>query len=77
MGWSIISSDDIEQAQFTKPMLTTVALPKVEMGRFAVYLLIDRINGKHDSVTTMELEGHLVVRESCVDAEYSSWNYTI
>ena len=74
---SIISSDDIEQAQFTKPMLTTVALPKVEMGRFAVYLLIDRINGKHDSVTTMELEGHLVVRESCVDVEYSSWNYTI
>ena len=47
------------------------------MGRFAVYLLIDRINGKHDSVTTMELEGHLVVRESCVDVEYSSWNYTI
>jgi len=74
---SIISSDDIEQAQFTKPMLTTVALPKIEMGRFAVYLLIDRINGNHDSITTMELEGHLVVRESCVDAEYSCWNYTI
>lgn len=62
---------------YMKPMLTTVALPKVEMGRFAVYLLIDRINGKHDSVTTMELEDHLVIRESCVDAEYSSWNYTI
>lgn len=74
---SIISSDDIEQAQFTKPMLTTVALPKVEMGRFAVYLLLDRINGKHDSVTTMELEGHLVIRESCVDAQDSFGNYTI
>lgn len=70
---SVISSDDIEQAQFTKPMLTTVALPKEEMGRFAVYLLIDRINGKHDSVTKMELEGHLVIRESCVDVENSSW----
>lgn len=77
LNLSIISSDDIEQAQFTKPMLTTVALPKVEMGRFAVYLLIDRINGRHDAVTTMELECHLVVRESCMDAEYSSWSYTI
>lgn len=74
---SIISSDDIEQAQFTKPMLTTVALPKIEMGRFAVYLLIDRINGNHDSITKMELEGHLVIRESCVDVENYSWNYTI
>ncbi len=74
---SIISSDDIEQAQFTKPMLTTVALPKVEMGRFAVYLLIDRINGNHASVTTMELEGRLVIRESCVDIQDSWWNYSI
>ncbi len=68
LNLSIISSDDIEQAQFTRPMLTTVALPKVEMGRFAVYLLLDRIGGKHDSITTMELEGRLVVRESCTDA---------
>lgn len=74
---SVISSDDIEQAQFTKPMLTTVALPKEEMARFAVYLLLNRINGKHKSVTTMELEGHLVIRESCVDVEESYWNYMI
>ena len=30
---SIIASDDIEEAQYTKPMLTTVGLPKEEMGR--------------------------------------------
>ena len=66
LNLSIISSDDIEQAQFTRPMLTTVALPKVEMGRFAVYLLLDRINGSHDSIITMELEGRLVIRESCM-----------
>ena len=74
---SIISSDDIEQAQFTKPMLTTVALPKIEMARFAVYLLIDRIKGRHNTVTTMELEGKMIVRESCVNLEDSSWNYFI
>ena len=38
---SIIASDDIEEAQFTKPMLTTVGLPKEEMGRFALYLLLE------------------------------------
>lgn len=74
---SIISSDDIEQAQFTKPMLTTVALPKAEMARFAVNLLISRIKGQHETVTKVELEGKLIVRESCVDVEYSSWNYYI
>lgn len=74
---SVISSDDIEQAQFTKPMLTTVSLPKEEMARFAVYLLISRITRHHESVTKVELEGKLVVRESCVDVEYSRWNYYI
>ena len=43
---SIIASDDIEEAQYTKPMLTTVGLPKEEMGRFALYLLPDRMNGR-------------------------------
>lgn len=74
---SVISSDDIEQAQFTKPMLTTVALPKEEMARFAVYLLISRIKGQHTCITKVELEGKLIARESCVDVEYSSWNYYI
>ena len=40
---SIISSDDIQEAQFTKPMLTTVSLPKEDMGKFALYLLLDRL----------------------------------
>ena len=74
---SIISSDDIEQAQFTDPMLTTVALPKEEMGKFAVYLLLDRIKGGHSSVVTMELEGKLLKRESCYDVGESSWGYFI
>ncbi len=62
---SIISSDGIEDAQFTSPMLTTVSLPRDEMGKFAVYLLLDRIQGGHKGVVRMELEGRLVVRESC------------
>ena len=64
---SIISSDDIEEAQFTKPMLTTVRLPKDEMGRQALQLLLDRIRGGHSSVIRMEFEGKLMVRESCTE----------
>ena len=66
---SIISSDDIEQAQFTNPMLTTVRLPKDEMGKFALYLLLDRMKGGHQSVVRTELEGKLMIRNSCYHVE--------
>ena len=62
---SVISCDDIEQAQFTSPMLTTIALPKEEMAHLAVMLLLDRIEGGHRSASRMELQGTLMIRESC------------
>ena len=40
---SIISCDDIEEGQFIKPMLSTVQLPKENMARFALFVLLDRI----------------------------------
>lgn len=62
---SIIASDDIEEAQFSQPMLTTVNLPKEEMGKFALHLLLDRMHGGHKRVVRTELEGKLMIRESC------------
>ncbi|SDA30589.1 transcriptional regulator, LacI family [Ruminococcus sp. YE71] len=62
---SIISSDDIDAAQYTKPMLTTIALPKNEMVKFALMLLLDRIKGGHKIVSRLEVEGTLIIRESC------------
>lgn len=70
---SIIGSDDIYEAQNSRPMLTTVGLPKAEMGKFAVNLLLDRIRGGHTSVVKMELEGKLVIRQSCTPADESGW----
>lgn len=66
---SIISSDDIEESQYTKPMLTTVHLPKNDMAKLALYLLIDRINGGHKAVARVELEGTLIIRDSCTQVE--------
>ena len=71
---SIISSDDIQEAQFTKPMLTTVSLPKEDMGKFALYLLLDRLRGGHSGIVRMELEGKLVIRNSCSSVEDSMWS---
>ncbi|MBR6338451.1 MAG: LacI family DNA-binding transcriptional regulator [Ruminococcus sp.] len=62
---SVISSDDIDAAQYTRPMLTTISLPKTEMVRFALMLLLDRIKGGHKTVSRLELEGRLIIRESC------------
>ncbi len=70
---SIISSDDIEEAQYSKPMLTTVRLPKDDMGKFAIYLLLDRIRGGHKGVVRVELEGKLMIRNSCTPVEDSRW----
>lgn len=71
---SIIASDDIEEAQYTRPMLTTVGLPKEEMGKFALYLLIDRMRGGHKSVVRTELEGKLMIRNSCTAADEGGWS---
>lgn len=62
---SIISSDDIAEAQYTTPMLTTVSLPKEEMVQFALIFLLNRIQGKHETVSKVEMEGKLIIRDSC------------
>lgn len=75
---AIIASDDIEAAQNTKPMLTTVRLPKEEMGRFAIYLLLDRIRGGHKGIVRTEMEGKLMIRSSCFPVEDFNYpNYRI
>lgn len=66
---SIISSDDIEESQYTTPMLTTVSLPKQEMVRFAMIFLLDRIQGGHKIISRIEVEGTLIVRGSCYSIE--------
>ena len=64
-GPSLIGVDDIEEGQFVRPMLTTIALPKAEMARMAVWLLMDRIEGGHANATCVQYDCRLVERESC------------
>jgi DNA-binding LacI/PurR family transcriptional regulator len=47
------------------------------MGKFAVMLLIDRINTGHKSVITMEFEAKLMKRESAMSLYDMGMDYSI
>ena len=70
---SIIASDDIEEGQRTKPMLTTVRLFKEDMARHALYLLLDRLKGGHEGIIRMDIAPQIVSRGSTYRAEAKDW----
>ena len=67
---SIIGFDDIRFAQFTQPALTTVSVPRAEIGRIAfesLWSLIGEVPGSTNGDvvgTTCELPSTLVVRQT-------------
>lgn len=62
---SVISSDNIDEAQYSSPMLTTISIPKELMVKYALILLRDRMSGGHKEKIKVEFEGKLIIRESC------------
>ena len=68
---SIVSTDDIDEAQYAQPMLTTIRIPKEEMVRISFMMLQDRIENGHMTAIKMEFKGKLIVRESTQRAENS------
>lgn len=61
---AVVGFDDIDLASYTTPRLTTVAQPKVDMGRRAVQLLIERLADKSLAPRKEILLPHLIVRDS-------------
>lgn len=61
---SVTGFDDIDLAQATSPMLTTVRQPLAEMGRMAVSLLIRLLDGHQVDALHVELATDLIVRGS-------------
>ena len=62
---SIVGLDNIEISGYFRPALTTIHVPKKELGRFAVKLLLDKINGGHEISALVKLPFKLIKRESC------------
>ncbi len=62
---SIIGFDDIPQASFVYPKLTTVRQPLAQMGQVAVKVLMERIEDQSRLPQRVALATQLVIRDSC------------
>jgi len=61
---ALVGFDDIYLARFLSPPLTTVKAPTEQVGREAIRLLVDKINGRPtESIILLPTE--VVVRQSC------------
>lgn len=61
---SVIAIDNIEEAQSTRPMLTTVHIPRRDMAHMALQILTDRIRRGHTEKMRVEFPCQIVERES-------------
>jgi len=61
---SIIGFDNISLSEFCDPPLTTVAQPRYDIGREAMLLLLDQLNGQTVSSGSRLLDCELIVRGS-------------
>jgi LacI family transcriptional regulator len=63
--FALVSFDDYPWLGCFRPRLTTIELPKYDLGETAVRLLLERINGNRSRARTLTLLPQLRVRESC------------
>jgi LacI family transcriptional regulator len=64
---SVVGFDDIPDARFSTPALTTVRQPMREMGARATRMLLDRIAGETPHPQRIELPTELIIRDTCRD----------
>jgi len=70
---ALVGYDDIEYAAHTTPPLTTVAVPKEEMGRLAVRRAIAQMDqGKQHVFSTTVVSHTLLIRSSCGAGAHAS-----
>ncbi|MBX3062684.1 MAG: LacI family DNA-binding transcriptional regulator [Anaerolineae bacterium] len=62
---SVIGFDDIPQASLVYPKLTTVGQPLEQMGKVAVKMLLEQIEGRNHQPRRVTLATQLVLRDSC------------
>jgi LacI family transcriptional regulator len=63
--FGLVSFDDYPWLGIFRPKLTTVELPKHQLGREAAELLISRIEGNREKAVVRKLQPELRIRESC------------
>jgi LacI family transcriptional regulator len=62
--FAVVGFDDIPAAEVIEPALTTVRQPKLEMGDYAINMIVDKIEGRETGFKQKELPTKLIIRES-------------
>ena len=71
-GWrvpediSVVGFDDIPEASYMRPRLTTVRQPLRRMGQVATRILIEHIEDPTLPISQIEFPTELIIRESCL-----------
>jgi LacI family transcriptional regulator len=63
--FALVSFDDYPWLGYFRPRLTTIELPKYELGEAAVQLLLERVHNQRTTPKIITLPPQLRVRESC------------
>jgi LacI family repressor for deo operon, udp, cdd, tsx, nupC, and nupG len=71
--FSVTGFDDVPQAVFMSPPLTTVRQPRTAIGKQAMALLLEFLGDGHPAETEILLQPDLVVRNS-VSAPSKQWS---
>lgn len=66
---AFVSLDNIEFAQYSSPPLSTIHIPKFEIGQIAAKLLIDYIQGKYNIPLKVTVPFELIIRESSISSK--------
>ncbi|KAB8307500.1 HTH-type transcriptional repressor PurR [Erwinia endophytica] len=67
---SVIGYDNVRNARYFTPALTTVHQPKVQLGETAFTMLLDRIISKREDPQTIEVHPSLIERRSVADGPF-------
>lgn len=61
---AVVGFDDLPAAEVIEPALTTVRQPKLEMGDYAINMIVDKIEGRETGIKHKELQTKFITRES-------------
>ncbi|GAA0484689.1 MULTISPECIES: HTH-type transcriptional repressor PurR [Tatumella] len=70
---SIIGYDNVRNARYFTPALTTIHQPKSELGEKALDMLLDRIVNKREEPQTIEVYPSLIERRSVADGPFHDY----
>jgi LacI family purine nucleotide synthesis repressor len=70
---SVIGYDNVRNARYFAPALTTVHQPKAQLGEKALEMLLDRITSKREVSQTIEVHPTLIERRSVADGPFRDY----